>query len=127
MQKKKIVYIAHPISGDIEKNLHSIRRIIRELNLANRHIVPFAPYYVDVVSLDDNNPAERERGIQNDHALLERGFVDEMWLYGSRISDGMREEIAIARRMNIPVIASNDILYGELLHILKLNPYEIAR
>jgi hypothetical protein len=39
----KIVYIAHPISGDIKGNLEKIRLIVRGLNLENIDIVPFAP------------------------------------------------------------------------------------
>lgn len=119
MQKKKVIYIAHPISGDIKENLHSIRKIVRHLNLSKTDIVPFVPYYVDVVSLDDNNPVERERGIQNDIALFERGVIDEVHLYGDKISDGMQQEILLARRLNIPVICTSDDMYALFLDFLK--------
>ena len=118
MQKKKVIYIAHPISGDIKENLHSIRKIVRHLNLSKTDIVPFVPYYVDVVSLDDNNPVERERGIQNDIALFERGVIDEVHLYGNRISEGMKAEILLAKRLGIPVICTSDTLYSEYITFL---------
>jgi hypothetical protein len=100
----KIVYIAHPISGDLEGNLSDLRRIVRKINLENANVVPFVPYYVDIVSLDDNNPEERARGITNDTAILRSGVVNEMWLTGPKISKGMQAEKEIADEMNIPVV-----------------------
>lgn len=97
-------YLAHPISNDIEANLADIRRIVRKINLDHPDVVPFVPYYVDIVSLDDNNPAERARGIANDTAILRSGCVDEVWLTGGRISSGMQAEKELAEELNIPVI-----------------------
>lgn len=122
---KKIVYIAHPISGDIEANLADLRRILRTINM-NSHpklytqyqnntgildmaydfsnIIPCAPYYADIVSLDDNNPLERKRGIENDTELLKSGIFKELWLTGDKISFGMNEEVKLAVLLGIPVI-----------------------
>lgn len=118
MQKKKVIYIAHPISGDIAGNLRSIRAIGRKLNMSNPNIVPFAPYYFDVCCLDDNHPLERERGIQNDIALFERGCIDEVHLYGDKISEGMKAEILLAKRLGIPVICTSDDLYAQYITFL---------
>lgn len=100
----KIIYIAHPIGGDVTNNLERIKNIVRELNLTDCSIVPFAPYWVDCHALNDNNPDERARGIKNDIAFFEKGVIDEVWLYGGRISNGMQAEIELATRLNIPVI-----------------------
>lgn len=100
----KIVYIAHPISGDIEKNLKQLRKIVRQINLSMPGIVPFVPYYVDIVSMDDSNIYERQRGILNDKTLIEKGFIDEMWLTGEKISKGMQAEKELAESLNIPII-----------------------
>ena len=70
----KIVYIAHPLSGDIEGNLSKVSDIIRYINLTEPDILPFAHYFVDCHALDDTIPEERERGIKNDIALLKAGF-----------------------------------------------------
>ncbi len=121
MQKKQIIYIAHPISGDIEKNLFSIRKIVRTLNLSNPNIVPFVPYYVDVVSLDDNKPYERQRGIDNDVALFKSGCIDQVWLYGDKISEGMKAEIILAKELGIPVLAHDDHMYSALRDFLLLH------
>ena len=100
----KIVYIAHPISGDISENLKKIMIIGRQINLEEPSVVPFAPYFFDCYTLDDNIPEERERGIKNDIALLKKGFVDEMRLYGDKISKGMKHEIDLAIELNIEVV-----------------------
>lgn len=99
----KIVYIAHPIGGNVKVNLREILEIVREININIPDVVPFAHYYVDCHALDDSVPEERELGIRNDTALLKAGFIDEMWLYGSRISNGMKTEIELAKSLNIPV------------------------
>lgn len=100
----KIAYIAHPIGGNIEENLADLRRIIRIINLQHPGTVPFCPYYADIVSLDDNIPSERKRGIANDVAILRSGIVQELWLTGPRISTGMQLEKECAEELGIPVI-----------------------
>lgn len=121
----KIVYIAHPISGDIQANLADLIRILRVIN-TDKHpergykfnletdgthfpfnfenIVPLAPYYADILALDDNNPLERKRGIENDIALINSGVFDELWLTGDKISFGMSEEIKLFRSLGKPII-----------------------
>jgi len=100
----KIVYIAHPIGGDVEGNLKKIADIAQDINLNEQDVVPFTPYYLDCHCLTDSNPEERARGIKNDTALLKRGFVDEMRLYGSTISKGMYAEVLLARELNIRIV-----------------------
>lgn len=117
--KMRIVYIAHPIGGDIENNLASLRRIIRSINSYETHTVPFCPYYADVVSLNDNDPAQRARGLKNDIEILSRaGMVDELRLYGPTISPGMRLEIETAHYMGIPIVCSSQDLYNQLVPIM---------
>lgn len=108
-QPMRIVFIAHPIGVDIcnqyavEKNLEKLAEIIREINLAEPNVVPFAPYYADCVALDDKNEDERERGMRNSEALLRSGLVDEMRLYGEFLSYGMEMEMNLAKELGIPV------------------------
>jgi len=103
----KIVYLAHPIGAygttTVQDNLASLRRIIRQINLEEPDTVPFAPYYTDVVSLDDSVPEERARGMKNGAEILRRGFYDELWICSTRISSGMEAEIAAAREAEMPV------------------------
>jgi hypothetical protein len=120
LMRKKICYIAHPIGGNVELNLASIRNIIFRINTEKKFgdVVPFAPYYADVVSCDDNVPELRERGLQNDEAILSRkGLVDELWLFGPHISAGMKREIMAAFRAGIPVVPQQRNLMEPLLKI----------
>lgn len=114
---KKLIYIAHPIGGDIENNLEDLRRILRTINLdihpkkydekdlgfdfSNVHA--YATYYADIVSLEDFNPAEREIGINNDIALIKTGVFDELWLTGKVVSKGMQAEKELFESLGITV------------------------
>lgn len=118
----KIAYIAHPIGGDPDGNVKKILAIIKQINLEEPDVVPFAPYLGDVLALDDNNPDERERGIKNDKFLLSKGFIDEVRLYGDRISKGMADEIGYAAVFGIPVIPMSQQLYDELMVISSSKP-----
>lgn len=101
----KIAYIAHPISGDVEGNIRKILEIIKEINLEEPETIPFCPYLPDVMAMDDNMPAERERGLKNTMELIWRVDVDELRLYGDKVSSGMIEEVMRAFDYVIPVNA----------------------
>lgn len=100
----KIVYIAHPIGGDVDQNIAKVLRIVREINLHSKTVVPFAPYIVDCLALDDDIQEQRERGIMNNAVLFDKGFIDELWLFGDRISVGMWIEIDAAVHLGIKVV-----------------------
>lgn len=95
----KVAYIAHPIAGDIKGNLQKVIQIGRQINLQEPDTIPFSQFF-----FDDTIPEERQRGIKNDTALLKKGFIDEVRLYGSQISKGMKLEIELAHELEIPVI-----------------------
>lgn len=115
----RIVYIAHPIGGNIEENLTNLQKVIRSINNNEPNTVPFCPYYADVVSLNDNDPVQRARGLKNDIEILSRpGMVDELRLYGGCISQGMRLEIETAHLMGIPIVCTTQKLYEILSPII---------
>lgn len=113
-----IAYIAHPIGGDVEGNVKALLEIIKQVNLNHPDVVPFAPYLADVMAMDDSDPVQRARGIRNDKEILSRGIVDELWLFGDRISPGMRDEMKIAAANRIPVlpmtVETHDQLYSDI-------------
>lgn len=104
IKASKIIYIAHPISGNVAGNLEKIAAIGRDLNLNRADVVPIAPYFFDLECLNDNKIYERARGIQNNSIIIQSGAVDELWLYGDKISHGMAMEIRAAQKVGIPVI-----------------------
>jgi hypothetical protein len=66
--------------------------------------------------LRDYVEKERTLGMTINFAHLRSGFVDEIWLFGNRISAGMWAEIEVAREMGIrirPMSKETVIAYGE--------------
>lgn len=104
----KIVYIAHPIGGDVDNNVKKVLEIVKHINLSYPKVTPFAPYIVDVLALNEANPEERKRGFKNNKALFESRIIDQVWLYGERVSGGMEIEIDWAKSLGIPVISMSD-------------------
>lgn len=118
--QKKVVYIAHPIGGDVEGNLKSLRKIIHHINTCPQyqHIIPFVSYYADVVSLNDDDPVQRQRGISNGlHFLSLPGVINELWVTGHSLTSGMKGEVLAAINNGIPVCAFNT-LYAPLQQYL---------
>lgn len=104
-KKMMVVYIAHQVAGDVAGNINEILHIVRGINLANPHIVPFVPYLADIQAMDDAQEIHRKKGIVNDTELINRDFIDACWLYGPRISEGMRNEIELFRMKGVPVVS----------------------
>lgn len=100
----KVAYIAHPIGGNVKFNIEKVIKIVGNINRSEPETLPFAPYIVDCMCLDDVIPKERERGFKNNFHYFQSGFIDEIRLYGSIISKGMKQEIEWANEFNIPVI-----------------------
>lgn len=98
----KVVYIAHPIGGDVQNNIVKILAIVKEINLTMPDVVPFVPYLADVMALDDNLPEHRARGIKNNSHWFEKRLIDELWVYGD--SPGVRAEIQMAVDYDISTI-----------------------
>jgi len=98
----KLVYISHPISGDVRKNVKKILEICKRVH--TKDIIPFPPYLASLEYLDDNNEQDRVLGIDSALETIRRGMIDELWVYGDNISDGMKEEIKVAEDKGIPVI-----------------------
>lgn len=104
MAFEKVVYLAHPVSGDIERNLENFKKWYRWA-LIDMGVIPVCPWFSCCHALDDNNVAERELGIMMDHAFLTEcsSVISELWLCGPKISAGMQGEKELAVRLGIPV------------------------
>lgn len=103
--KKRLIYIAHPISGDIENNLNKIKSIYRDISLTYHDVIPFAPYFIALHSLDDNVIVERSIGFNQNKYFFENNIIDEMWVYG--ISKGVLQEIEWCKEFVINVSYKN--------------------
>lgn len=99
----KIVYIAHPISGDAFLNCKKVVKIVEAINRNQPNVVPFAPYITDILALDNKKKEDKKRGMKNNFELLKRGFIDELWVFGDEVSAGMKKEMDLAKEQDIPV------------------------
>lgn len=100
MTERKLVYIASPYAGDVERNIKFARAACRYC--IEQGNTPIAVHLLYPTMLDDTNPAERETGLKLGHHVLER--CDELWACGDRISSGMAAEIGQAKQLGIPII-----------------------
>ncbi len=108
----KIVFIAHPIGGNVKANVKEVLKLCKELH--TKDVIPLAPYLQALQYLDDAIPEERELGIAISRECFKRKIMDEVWLCGPTISKGMKEEIKLAKKYNIPIKFHNKELEKEL-------------
>lgn len=106
---RPIVYICSPFSGDFEKNVINARRYSRFAVMHGN--LPIAPHLLFPQFLNDADKDERELGLYMGSVLL--SFCKEVWVFGKRISAGMRREINKARRKGIPIRYFNENLREE--------------
>lgn len=110
----KIVYIAHPIGGDVEGNIQKIKGIIQQINRASKLITPFVPYLADVMFMNDNDEKQRRRGILNNKNHFKKRTFDELWVYGDKLSKGVKQEIQWAIDEEIPIVFKNGSTKAQL-------------
>ena len=103
---KKTIFIAHPLSGDVLGNAKKVLDICKSIH--SKDIIPVAPYLVSIQYLNDEVIEDRVLGIEANLEALQRGYIDEVWLFGDRISKGMEQEIRCALNLDIPVIPQTE-------------------
>ena len=93
---RPIVYICSPYAGDIETNVDAARRYSRFA--VEKGYIPIAPHLLFPQFLNDSDPNERELGLFFGNAIMSK--CSEIWVFGSKISNGMAAEIKRARWKN---------------------------
>ena len=87
------VYICSPFAGDTEANVENALKYCRFA--IDKGKLPIAPHCYFPRFLDDGNAAERELGMS--FALRLLYDCREIWVFGARISEGMKREILAAK------------------------------
>lgn len=95
----KRVYICSPYQGNTERNAMRARLYCRFAYESG--FVPIAPHIYFTQFLDDSDKNERAAGIR--YGLEQLWQCREVWVFGERISDGMRAEIELAKDLKIPI------------------------
>lgn len=100
MMNKKRIFVCSRLRG---KNQEEVSKHIKEAQRFSKFIMkrnlgyPYVPHLLYTQFLDDNNPKDRELGIEAGFVYLE--ICDEMFAYVDEdeyISEGMRAEIQFA-------------------------------
>ena len=94
----KLIYVASPYAGDIERNIEFAKEACRFV--MNEGHAFFAPHLLYPQVLDEDDPAGRQLGLDMGMAALAK--CDELWVFGETMSAGMRGEIEEARLLSIP-------------------------
>jgi hypothetical protein len=97
----RVVYMAHPVSGDVEGNLAKARIFVRELETKHPDVAIVASWITECEIWNDADPEERAAGMRRDMAVL--GVCHELWLVGPHVSTGMAMERDHALGLGIPV------------------------
>ena len=96
---KKLVFICSPYQGDISINIIRAKRYGRFA--VTKKVVPVIPHLMYPRFLDEYTPEERALGLELGLVLL--GKCNELWVFGDKISGGMKVEIEKAKEMKIPI------------------------
>jgi hypothetical protein len=110
MNEHKLIYICSPYAGDVANNVEFAKAACRYA--IRQNCTPVAVHLLYPQFLDDSDPVQRQTGIHMGLRVLKA--ADELWLCGSRISEGMHGELAAAERLGIPIkkISESEIQGG---------------
>ena len=93
------VFVCSPYAGCVKANVHNARMYSRFVFLCG--CMPITPHLMYPRFLEDKDTKERDAGIQMGLILLD--YCNEIWVFGQKISNGMRREIAYAESHGILV------------------------
>jgi hypothetical protein len=96
---RPLVYVCSPCAGDTAANTRLAREHCRFA--VAQGCIPLAPHLLYPQFMDDKDPAQRELGLS--FALVLLGKCAELWVFGERVSAGMRLEIGKAEKRGIPI------------------------
>ena len=96
---RPLVYICSPFSGKVRKNKKKARKYCRFA--LEQHTIPFAPHLLFPQFMDDSSPEERQLAMFMNMIML--GHCEELWIFGERISAGMKQEIRKAERKHMKI------------------------
>lgn len=100
----KKVFICSPYRGDTEGNVEKAGEYCRQA--IGEGYLPIAPHLYFTQFLNDDDKKERNQGIMAGLEMLE--MCDEVWVYGTAISEGMAREIAYSKLIGKPIIQQEE-------------------
>jgi hypothetical protein len=98
----RVIYMAHPVNGDVEGNLKRAKIWLKHLTEGNPWVAFNTQWIVECELWDDSDAEERRKGLKRCLAHVER--CDEVWLVGLSPSNGMMLEAGHAIECGIKVV-----------------------
>jgi len=101
----RVIYMAHPVSGDLPGNLAKAKRWVRAIEETCPDVAVVASWITECEVWDDANPEERAARLRRDCAVVSR--CDEFWLCGvvkDEPTRGMAIELAEAGQCGLEII-----------------------
>jgi len=93
------VYVVSPYAGDTAANIKRARQYCRFV--AGQKKIPVAAHLMYPQFLNDKNLVERELGLLFGLALMRS--CAEVWVFGTKLSSGMKLELEEAKRQKKPI------------------------
>lgn len=99
----KLVYVSHPIAGDVEDNLRKLKALFRKIVLTHDSVVPINSALLYIGALDEYVKNERELGIYLGDYLIVRS--DELWVPDMAIlpTSHVYKDMALAEESHKPM------------------------
>jgi hypothetical protein len=94
-----LVYVCSPYSGDVEHNVGNARKYAAFS--VEQGAMPIAPHLHYPQFLNDDDPKQRKLGLT--FGIIWLAKCSQLWVFGNVISEGMKTEIAAAKKRNITV------------------------
>lgn len=99
MKKKLMIFVCSPYRGDVKGNVERAKKYAKFIVRCG--YIPIVPHLFYPQFLNDGDAEERILAITL--GVEQMRDCDEMWVYGTHISEGMAFEIQKARELRIPV------------------------
>ncbi len=115
-KKTRTIFIAHPVSGDVENNIQKIITIC-----SNIHSAKIIPVFPSLLSRNYLSESEEDRIIKKNtiEEYFKRGFIDEIWYYNDSLSSGMKNEVDLGLKYGVPNIGKSEKMQEELFDYIK--------
>lgn len=95
----RLIYVCSPYRGNTAANVKAAQKYCRQI--FEQGDMPVAPHLYLPQFLNDDNPDERNCSLKMGLRLID--YCAEIWVYGDKISDGMKGEIEYAEYTGKPV------------------------
>ena len=96
---RPLVYICSPFRGDTKRNMFKAREYCRFA--IKKNCIPFAPHLLFPQFMNDDEEKERELAMLFNKVFLCK--CDELWVFGSKVTEGMGKEITKARSKGLKI------------------------